>query len=122
MPMKINSVGPSILPAEKPAASSSQSSGAAAPSPQQLQARIEEGIQKAAHNLDHIMGAVTGNATLPPADVAIQQVMNELQNKKRSEDEIKDATKTSEGPGDSQLQKAAQSIEQLTDTVTNWDR
>lgn len=117
MSMKIN---PSILPVEQAVASGSKSSGIATPSPQELQAKIEEGIQKAAHNLDHIMGSVTGNATLAPVDVAIQKAMNQIQNKKRDEDEIKDALKSGEESRDSQLQKAAERLEQTSGAVAHF--
>jgi hypothetical protein len=118
--MKINNFGASIVPPEQPAASSSPSRGATAPSSHELQARIEQGIQKAAQNLDQIMGAVTGNANLVPVEVEIQEVMKEIQSKRRDEDEIKDAVKDTEETGDSQLQKAAQSLEDATDAVTKF--
>ena len=63
MPMNISSVGLSSVPPEPLATATSQPSGPASPSPQDLQATINQGIQQAAQSLDQIMGAVTGNTS-----------------------------------------------------------
>jgi hypothetical protein len=63
MPVNISGIGsPSLLP-EQPTSTTSQSNAATSPSPQNLQSKIDQGIQQAAQNLGQILGALTGNAT-----------------------------------------------------------
>jgi hypothetical protein len=62
MPVNIRSVGPSSLPQEQPLPTSSQSSGPASPAPQDYQAKINQGIEQAAQNLDQILQGAIGGA------------------------------------------------------------
>jgi len=66
MPVNINIVSSSSLPPEQPAPTTAQPSAPVLPSPQDLQAKIDQGIQQAAQNLDQI----TGNTTLPQSGVS----------------------------------------------------
>lgn len=107
------SVGQEIFVPPNPTGPKSQGG-----TPEQLQAKINQGIQQAAQNLDQILGAVAGNTTLAPVDSQIHDLLEGLQNKESNEDQIKDAVKSRQESGDSQLQEAAQKLEEITGAVT----